>query len=45
MFSAQQLGAFGNRNVALKALNFWSNVSGAKSKLSIRVALESLMKG
>ena len=39
------LGAFANRNAALKILAAWSNVSSARPQLAVRAALESVMRG
>lgn len=45
IFNPEYLGPFKNRNVALKVLAAWSTVASARSQLSVRVALESLMRG
>lgn len=45
LYSPDYLGVFANRNAALKVLSAWSNISSARPQLSVRVALESVMRG
>lgn len=45
LFKPQQLGVFAKRQIATKVLGAWTVVSDARLSLSIRVLLESLMRG
>lgn len=45
IYNPEFLGAFSNRQVALKVLSTWSNFSSARPQLAIRAALESVMRG
>jgi hypothetical protein len=44
IFDPDHIGAFAKRNVALKLLGAWSNVSNARPELAVRVTLESVMR-
>jgi hypothetical protein len=45
IFDPKYLGAFSNRQVALKVLAAWSTMSEARPQLAVRTALESVMRG
>lgn len=45
VFNPEYLGQFSNRQVALKVLSVWSTIASARPQLSMRVALESVMRG
>jgi hypothetical protein len=45
MYSPDSLGDFSKKEVAIKVLNVWSNLSIARPVLAVKVTLESLMKG
>lgn len=45
LFTPDYIGSFSNQKLALAVLSAWSNVSGARPQLAVRVALESIMKG
>jgi hypothetical protein len=45
LYNPEFLGAFAKRQVALKLLAAWSNLSSARPQLAVRAALESIMKG
>lgn len=45
VFNPDYLGEFSDRNIALKVLSVWSTIASARATISVRVALESIMRG
>lgn len=45
LINPEYLGKFAERNTAMHFLNAWSKFSDARPSISVRVALESMMKG